>query len=324
MKVWGVAMVRNEAAIIETFIRHNLTLLDGIAIVDHRSADDTVKIVNALAREGLPLMVFANDAVAYAQKEIMTTALRHVLARTGADYVFPLDADEFVKTPSRARMERALGAIPSRLHGLMSWPTYVPDFDAPYRGIIACARSARRLLEERHQHGKVVVARHIADTPRALLAGGSHAVMPWFGAREDQVGQHHLFAADELALAHLPFRNANQFVVKIVINRLARIAAGRDLQPNKQRLLAYRRIADGLPVDAAYMRTMAVNFSVAPTAWIDADKATLVDDPFLADFVLRHTPAEESDPLPLVVAAVEQLAACECAARKPPPTLVAR
>ncbi|MEP7183718.1 MAG: glycosyltransferase family 2 protein [Betaproteobacteria bacterium] len=319
MKLWGVAMVRNESDIIEAFVRHNLTLLDGLAIVDHRSADDTMKILTTLAREGLPLMVLANDAVAYAQKEIMTSALRHVLARTPADFVFPLDADEFIKAPSRAHMERVLAAMPAGAHGLMHWPTYVPDFDLPWRGIVACAKSARRVVEERHEHGKVIVARRFASTPRALLAGGNHAVMPWFGATPADLDPHHLFALEDLALAHLPHRSAQQFVVKIVINRLARIAVGRDLQPNRARLHAYERICAGLPVDAQFIRAMTINFGITPDKWIDPDDARLVDDPFLADVVLRYTPAEQTPPLPLVLTAVEQLAQREAAARASAP-----
>ncbi len=319
MKIWGVAMVRNEADIIECFVRHNLTLLDGLAVVDHRSADDTVLILKALAREGLPLMLLANEAVAYAQKEIMTSALRHVLSSTPADYVFPLDADEFIKTPSRERMERALAAMPANAHGLMTWPTYVPDFELPWEGIVACARRARRLSEERHQHGKVVVARRFAAAPRALLAGGNHAVLPWFGAEAAELDPHHVFERSELALAHLPHRSVQQFVVKIVVNRLARIAAGRDLTEQKPRLHAYNRICAGLPVDAAYLRAMTVNFGIPTEQWIDPTAAALVVDPFLADITLRHTPAEQASPLPVVLDAVEQLALREAGARRPLP-----
>jgi Glycosyl transferase family 2 len=315
MKIWGVAMVRNEADIIETFVRHNLTRLDGLAIVDHRSADDTVNILAALAREGLPLMLLANNAVAYAQKEIMTSALRQVLTATPADFVFPLDADEFIKTPSRARMERALAAMPADAHGLMNWPTYVPDFDLPWEGIVACARQARRLLEERHRHGKVVVARHFAASPRALLAGGNHAVLPWFGAEAGDLAPHHVFDPNELALAHLPHRNAQQFVVKITVNRLARIAAGRDLTEQKPRLAAYNRICTGIPIDATYLRAMTVNFGMPTGEWIDPAAAILVDDPFLADITLRHTAADPTSALPLVIDAVEQLALREAVAR---------
>jgi len=37
--------VRNEADIVEAFVRHNLVLLDGIAIVDHASVDATPDIL---------------------------------------------------------------------------------------------------------------------------------------------------------------------------------------------------------------------------------------------------------------------------------------
>ena len=48
MKLYGVAMVRNEADIIEAFVRHNLTVLDGLVVVDHSSDDGTSEILSAL------------------------------------------------------------------------------------------------------------------------------------------------------------------------------------------------------------------------------------------------------------------------------------
>lgn len=41
----GLSMVRNESDVIETFIRHNLTLLDELHIVDHNSSDNTREIL---------------------------------------------------------------------------------------------------------------------------------------------------------------------------------------------------------------------------------------------------------------------------------------
>ena len=48
MILWGVAMVRNEAELVEAFVRHNLTLLDGMLIVDHNSTDSTSSILASL------------------------------------------------------------------------------------------------------------------------------------------------------------------------------------------------------------------------------------------------------------------------------------
>ena len=57
MRLLGAAHVRNEADIVEAFVRHNLALLDGIAIVDHTSVDETPDILRELKAEGLAIYV---------------------------------------------------------------------------------------------------------------------------------------------------------------------------------------------------------------------------------------------------------------------------
>ena len=49
MILWGVAMIRNEADIVETFVRHNLSILDGLLVIDHGSADTTRSMPEASA-----------------------------------------------------------------------------------------------------------------------------------------------------------------------------------------------------------------------------------------------------------------------------------
>ena len=34
MRLFGVTMVRNEADVIEAYVRHNLTVLDGLVVID--------------------------------------------------------------------------------------------------------------------------------------------------------------------------------------------------------------------------------------------------------------------------------------------------
>src|ERR1700682_4151340 len=85
----GATMVRNEADIVETFVRHNLTKLDGLLVVDHGSIDGTSQILEALVREGLPLWVERDERPALLQSEIMTRCVRNAFER-GADFVFAL------------------------------------------------------------------------------------------------------------------------------------------------------------------------------------------------------------------------------------------
>ena len=69
-------MLRNEADVVESFVRHNLALLDGLSVVDHGSSDATSEILNALVAEGLPLEVERDGSAGYLQSEIMSRTVR--------------------------------------------------------------------------------------------------------------------------------------------------------------------------------------------------------------------------------------------------------
>jgi len=96
----GLTMVKNEEDIIEQFVRHNLAYFKKIYVFDHSSSDNTVKILNQLCAEGLPIVqVFDHSksfSIGYAQTEIMTSILRLAIQDNGAAVYFPIDADEFM------------------------------------------------------------------------------------------------------------------------------------------------------------------------------------------------------------------------------------
>src|SRR5512142_1270934 len=127
MRLIGITMVRNEVDVIECFVRHNLGALDGLAIVDHGSFDGTSEVLAKLKAEGLPLQITYDADPAYRQSERMSMLARRALKSDGADFVFPLDADEFLKLRSRALLEQALAELPADMHATMHWLTYVPD-----------------------------------------------------------------------------------------------------------------------------------------------------------------------------------------------------
>src|SRR4051812_18066628 len=98
MRVTAISMVRNEADVIEAFVRHHAEIVDELVVVDHRSVDGTDETLRALVAEGLPLRVRAEDSPVQRQNVVMTDLMR-TAAADGADWVLPLDADEFLAAP---------------------------------------------------------------------------------------------------------------------------------------------------------------------------------------------------------------------------------
>ncbi|HET9338939.1 MAG TPA: glycosyltransferase family 2 protein [Casimicrobiaceae bacterium] len=314
-KVWSVSMVRNEADIVEAFVRHNAAVLDGMAIIDHGSIDGTLEILTALARERLPIILIKSATPGYLQEQITTATARDVFRQTGADFVMPLDADEFLKVRSRDEFERALMAIPASMNGLLHWLTYVPDFAAAKDGTLALLRSARRMAKERQAFHKALMSRYLLERPEAMLANGNHFVARRLHGSSEDAEPHARIRDEFAALAHVPIRSAAQFVTKVAVKKLGRIAAQYDWTPDAASQAAYEAVLANRPVDEALLREHAVNWSVPKPQWVRPADVELVDDPFLLPFTLRYTPPAAADPLPLVLSAVERLVQRLLAAR---------
>ena len=213
MRLMGATTVRNAADIVEAYVRHNLTVLDGIAIVDHGSYDGTSDILAALVREGLPLFVARDETPAFDQHMIMNRLVRHGFATSDADWIFPIDSDEFLKVGSRQVLEAFLGAIPPGRHLLMPWLTYVPRFDVG-DDMPVVLRSARRLAEERHglhqgcDRAQLRRLRAANMSPRATT-GYSVPFHCRMGNTDVKC------TAEIAAYAHVPVRSAPQFAAKM-------------------------------------------------------------------------------------------------------------
>jgi hypothetical protein len=306
MKLHGIAMVRNEADVIEVFARHNLTVLDGLTIVDHGSVDATPAILAALVEEGLPIEVGAETNLEFRQSDVVSAEARRILARGRADFIFLLDADEFLKVPSRPRLEEALGSLAPDMHAVQEWHTYVPDFSRALDQV-ALIRSARKVVPLRNSLYKVIVSRHFLDSP-ALIAEGNHWVQkrPDAGAAPDV--RHARLRPEESAVAHVPIRSAAQFSAKIAIGWLACL-----MQPGRHPLLshhwrmAYRDLRAGAALTPERLTRLAATYGL-PDGERDAERFDLIDDPFLADIAIANAGAARADPFALLLQFAERLA----------------
>ena len=309
MLLCAAAIVRNEADIIEAFVRHNLSVVDRLAVVDHGSFDGTTEILAALVREGLPLTVVRDERAGFFQPEVLTPLARELLSDHGADFVFMLDAVEFLRTSSRELLDETLARVPEGMHALVPWVTYVPDFERTSReDPVAVLRSAKRLPFERKPQHKVAVGRRFLETPQAFVAMGNHRVFP----SDEAPGEpcpHARLPHEAAAVAHVPIRNADQFTVKVAVGWLAYVASGR---ANPALSFhwgeAYAMLAAGRRFSADDLVAMAANYSIPQSEWAATDPATWIAEPFLAPIALRYTTLARVDPFSAVLTFAERLA----------------
>lgn len=92
--VWAVTMVKDEADVIESSVRHLFAQgVTGVLVADNGSSDATPQILRGLAAE-LNVHVATDREPAYYQATKMSL-LADWARRTGATWVIPFDADEF-------------------------------------------------------------------------------------------------------------------------------------------------------------------------------------------------------------------------------------
>ena len=155
-----VSMVRNEADVIESFVRHHLAVVDAIEIVDHASTDGTFEILEKLCAEGLPLTVLRYDGVAQVQAELLTQCMAQAF-EAGADLVLPLDGDEFLWPEaggSMAAVRAALCALSPAAVYELSWVRCALVQPEEGENVFLPHRPARRAVTP-DALGKVMVGR---------------------------------------------------------------------------------------------------------------------------------------------------------------------
>ncbi|MEO8675828.1 MAG: glycosyltransferase family 2 protein [Casimicrobiaceae bacterium] len=308
MRLWGVAMVRNEADVIEAFVRHNLGILDGLAIVDHGSCDGTAEILSELQREGLPLRVSRDDEPAFLQSLRITETARETLRDQGADFVFALDADEFLRVPSRERLERALLDVPRGMHAIAHWLTYVPDsFEdgAPF----GPGHVRRRLKEERRPpaYHKVITGRGLLERPDDRVTEGNHQVR---SPDESVARPHARVQRDILFIAHVPVRSRSQLESKVIIGYLAYLArSSGDEELGFHWRDLYEDLRAGQQLDRQRLLEIACNYGLVRGEWRPVSAIELTEDPVPLEFELRYQSSAVPDTLRRLMRFAETIAA---------------
>lgn len=222
MQIAVISMVRNEADIIESFVRHAASFADKLYIVDHASTDGTYEILQQLATEGLPLSVQQFSESEQAQAEVMTDLMEQAFA-AGGDFVLPLDADEFLLPDGGQDMAWCREALlsvckPAEIYQL-PWVTHQTAEE--YRGqqFILAMDSLRESQPE--ELGKLLLGREAWEkTGFRLSQGNHHALLPG----ESGLQRLKPLPLNGVHLAHYSWRSSAQAASKAAVGWLANVA----------------------------------------------------------------------------------------------------
>ena len=211
MKLIAICRVRNEADIIEAFVRHHAVYFNKLLVLDDGSCDGTYETLQALQAEGLPLVILQEPIIGYEQSRQMSRLLQIAVHQFGADWIAPLDADEFVEPDDGMTLTEILAKQKEELVSL-GWTDFVwppeNDDEAETNPVV---RLRRRLLP-RPDHRKLLIPASLVDE-KTQISQGNHDMF-----RNGRPLAHR--PLESIALAHFPIRSVGQYASKIAIGYL--------------------------------------------------------------------------------------------------------
>ena len=207
-RIGVVSMLRNEADIIRFFAAHVLALFDEIVLIDHGSIDGTTEFLEQLAAQFEQVTLMHLDEVDFLQSVALTHVMRELPVLRNADWVFSLDADEFLPFENRGELDEALAGYDRcpviSITGQHLVPTNYGDGALPsdQTSVFLTLPKGQAVQKIAFQPARVPIQRMVmGQDMRSLLETQNGLVVPAFEAG--------------FSLLHLPVRSADQVMMKL-------------------------------------------------------------------------------------------------------------
>ena len=215
MKICSISMVKDEADIIESFVRFGLSFLDYMVILDNGSTDNTGLILEKLKAEGKNIEVISHPSAGYDQALFMNELLAYASEKYSPDFIIPLDADEFLDADCNPR--DILSRLPPKYAYTISWRTYLPRDGTPLPPFLPFGMAFYR--DARYENfKKVIIPCEVTRKYAIRLATGNHKV---FG-----IGDNLVKNIESLRMGHFPIRSREQFQSKVILGVIRHMCNG--------------------------------------------------------------------------------------------------
>lgn len=213
MKIISITTIKNEADIIESFIRYHLNIVDMMIILNNGSTDDTNNILENLINEGLPIIVIEDEDKYFEPLIKYNFLLKKAIDEFGADIICPLDCDEFIISKN-GNPRDIIEKIPSLAYYQIRWKTYIPTNEDDENILFVPKRITYIRDENLENLSKVILTKDLVLQCGATLTIGNHRV----DFDEKYNGTVRRISNTGLNIAHFPLRSINQTSSKVLVN----------------------------------------------------------------------------------------------------------
>jgi hypothetical protein len=286
MELHSIVLVRNEADIWAGFLDYHKRFFDKIIVVDHQSTDGTLEITNDLISRGEPIELLRYRYRGYFQSEISNAVARKSFD-AGADWIFFLDADEFLAVPDRASLEMLLHNSYSDVAAFF-WRNLVPTAFGSFDAFDLMQRF--RWNGETSRYGKITIAAtYAAQNPGFHVHMGNHAVSPSYEAPPAPT-------SNLGAILHIPIRSIERLRHKLALGVAAyRAKASRNSSEGFHWFELNKRLEDG-NIDRKFLQGVIAQYGEP----LDQIRPVTVDESGWQDaFLTTAVQLQESIPLPI-------------------------
>jgi glycosyltransferase involved in cell wall biosynthesis len=286
VRLVSITCVKNEYDIIESCIRHTAAFVDRLVVLDNGSTDGTLEILRKLEASGIPIEIVDDPAPGHYHFARATRLMREfAVKKYNADWILPVDADEFVSIPDASDFRNSLSKQNRPIN--LKWQTYIPDPGDDPGEKNPVLRIRHRLAEEAQTWFKVIVPGELARKEKASLTQGNHAVQ--LDGKNQDAG-----VLDGVSLAHFPVRSPGQYAAKVALMYLqTRATAGRDERWQWHYNRPFEILKKNPDEFARRFREFALGFAVKPENPFEP-RVTLDPLPYLGG-PLSFTSARKDD-----------------------------
>lgn len=214
--IWSFTTVKDEEDIIESFVRYNMNVVDGMVISDNGSNDSTLDILKKLKKEGYNIDILVDESQYFDQVIKRNELLKYTIENHNPDIIFPLDADEFICAYKDINPKKEIEKLNANKLHLYKMENYIlngkEDNDEMF--IPKKINNMRITEEEKNHNYKCIIPKKIYEKG-IFLEMGSHTAR-----YNDENMKMHTETSTKLFLAHYPARSKYQLINKIITGRL--------------------------------------------------------------------------------------------------------